>query len=182
LKKIWGKKRRKNSQIDNIKKSKKKIKIILPTIIVDTREKSPHKYKKTKDNNGYKIQKLDVGDYSLEGFEDYVIVERKNGIDELVNCFGNERGRFMRELDNLADVPYRYIVVEESLGRVFGKRRFSRMAPKCFLSNVFSVIVKREIPVFFCKDRSEAHAHIYWLLYKAYSVYMAEQAEINKDV
>jgi len=155
----------------------------LPTIIVDTREKSPHKFKKIQGScNGYKIKKLDVGDYSLEGFEDYIIIERKNGIDELVGCFGKERDRFMRELENLADVPFRYIVVEEDLSRIFGKRRFSRMAPKCFLSNVFSIIVKRGIPVFFCKNRNEAHCFIYWLLYKAYCHYAEEEKEIEKDV
>lgn len=176
-----GKKKRGSGEKGEVKKTKKKIKIVLPPIIVDTREKSPHTYKKAKDNNGFKIQKLDVGDYSLEGFEDYVVVERKNGVDELVNCFGTERKRFMRELDSLSDVPFKYIVVEEGLSRVFGKRRFSRMAPKCFLSNVFSIIVKRGIPVFFCKNRSEAHATIFWLLYKAYSFYLEEQAEIERD-
>ena len=160
------------------KKAWKKPKDIkMPIIIVDSREKTPHKFKTTDTCEGYRIEKLDTGDYSLAGLEEYVIIERKNSIDELVTCFGTDRRRFMDELDRLEEVPHRFIIVEDSIETVFGRKRFSRMNPKCFLSNVFSVVVKRGIPVFFCATRQEAHVTIKWLLYKAYEKYLEESSQ-----
>lgn len=89
---------------------KKKIKMELEpliTIIKDTREKAGFNFKDYKVIN----RKLETGDYSLENFEDQIVIERK-GLIELFSCFGTERERFFKEIERMKLIPYRFIVVE----------------------------------------------------------------------
>lgn len=56
---------------------------------------------------------LDTGDYSVQGLEHLVAIERKS-IPDLVACVGRERPRFDRECQRLLSYPTRAIVVEGS--------------------------------------------------------------------
>lgn len=69
-------------------------------IIVDTREGdisrhpwTPHFPKFCRLVQGT----LETGDFALAGLQDGVVVERK-AVGDLMNCYGSERPRFMREL------------------------------------------------------------------------------------
>ncbi len=54
---------------------------------------------------------LTTGDYTVEGLEGQVAVERKSLVD-LYGTLGQSRARFQRELHRLAAMPYAAIVVE----------------------------------------------------------------------
>jgi ERCC4-type nuclease len=94
-------------------------------VIIDTREQTPHLFEveeKKKNGvklDGYEIRGLKTGDYSLEGYEDVFVIERKAGIAEL---FGNltgkdNRERFLREMDRLKEFRHKYILVETSINK-----------------------------------------------------------------
>lgn len=60
---------------------------------------------------------LSAGDYSILGAEDLLAIERKNGFGEL---FGNmtptdHRERFEREMERMADIKHKYIIIETGL-------------------------------------------------------------------
>ena len=80
-------------------------------IICDTREQRPYDFLA----QGADIEpvqgKLDIGDYSLEGFTSKVAVERKSQAD-LVQCLSSERDRFERELKRAAALEAFCVVVE----------------------------------------------------------------------
>ena len=82
------------------------------TIIIDTKEKKPFKL------DGLKtIRKgLKVGDYSIEGFQDRVAIERKSAID-FYYTFGKPRNyqRFCVEMKQINKMEFGYLIVEESL-------------------------------------------------------------------
>jgi ERCC4-type nuclease len=86
---------------------------ILPRIIVDTREQKPYQFP----GRHILSRKLDIGDYSLEGFEDQFAIERKE-LSDLVSCMVNKgdvrnRERFERELDRAKESLHRlWILVE----------------------------------------------------------------------
>jgi len=98
--------------------------IILPeyTVARDTREKSgygwtflPHAVKRRPPICAGMIEKkLDVGDYSLIGYEDILTIERKEDFSELWINYSN-RGRFERELENMSKIKYSYILIESQL-------------------------------------------------------------------
>jgi DNA excision repair protein ERCC-4 len=77
------------------------------TAIVDTRERTPLDLDPLRTRRAT----LTSGDYSVEGLENIVAVERKSLLD-LVACCGRERARFEREIMRLLAYPVRCLVIE----------------------------------------------------------------------
>ncbi len=68
---------------------------------------------------GTKTACLDSADYTLEGFEDTVRIERKAGFAEM---FGNmipkdHKDRFEREMERLRGIPHKYIIIETNVSK-----------------------------------------------------------------
>lgn len=89
----------------------------LPTIIIDTREKLPLSFKCLHIRGVKELptitRKLDVGDYSIAGFEDQVFIERKS-VNDLYGTLFSGRERFERELERAKDHKYKYLLVEST--------------------------------------------------------------------
>jgi ERCC4-type nuclease len=83
-----------------------------PVFIVDTREQQPYRFE------GFDTirQKLDTGDYSIQGSESRVSVEKKSHGDAWAMVSGS-RERFVRCLERLASLDRALIVIESSLER-----------------------------------------------------------------
>ncbi len=84
-----------------------------PEILIDTRERQPLKFPRSKE------QKLAFGDYTLSGDSyTYTYVDRKSGMD-FTNTVTQNQERFIRELQRSVDMQsYLYIVVEESIANL----------------------------------------------------------------
>ena len=67
--------------------------------IFDTREKKNDHIKAYFENHGipFKVQKLDEGDYQIDGRPDRT-VDRKQNLQEMYNCVVNDKSRFMKEI------------------------------------------------------------------------------------
>lgn len=85
--------------------------------IFDTREqKNQHIINYFKKNNiEYKIQKLDEGDYKLEG-NDTICIERKGNLDEIMANI--TQARFKRELERAKQKGVKLIVLIENSSRI----------------------------------------------------------------
>jgi predicted RNA-binding protein len=57
---------------------------------------------------------LETGDYSLEGYEDILSIERKENIAELWTNY-SERERFEDEMERMSRIKHAYIIIETSL-------------------------------------------------------------------
>jgi len=79
--------------------------------VIDTREQKPLKLKAGDIEIPTVRKGLPTGDYSIEGLEHLVAIERKS-LDDLGQCFGRERERFERELQRLKAYQTRALVVE----------------------------------------------------------------------
>lgn len=98
--------------------------IALPkyNVIRDTREKQGYGWtflqhtvkKRPPICSGMVTQKLDIGDYSLVGYEDILTIERKEDFGELWLNY-SERDRFERELDKMSALKYPYVLIESQL-------------------------------------------------------------------
>ena len=94
---------------------------VLPfTVIVDTAEQMPYSFHAIPPRAEHKAQRLVVptkrehlatGDYSIEGFENRVAVERKS-LNDLYGTLAAGRGRFGREFERLQDMEFAAVVVE----------------------------------------------------------------------
>ena len=119
-------------------------------IVIDTREQ-----------NGYSFEAptvrraLPAGDYSLDGSEDRVTVERKSLVD-FAQTVIRARRRFHAELRKLARYEYACIVVEGSLRDVIEGVYGSGAHPHAVFGAVISICVDWGVPVYFCGDRQTA--------------------------
>lgn len=90
-------------------------------ILVDTREKRPLQFPEWL--GGIEIKTLSA-DYSLEGFEDILLIERKS-LSDLISCIGKDRERFIRCLERLSNFKHKYLLIEASALDIYkGKWRY----------------------------------------------------------
>ena len=81
-------------------------------IIIDTREQAEYSFACQVVH-----RKLDAGDYSVEGFESRVAVERKS-LPDFVHTVIHDFDRFAAELEKLSQMDAACIVVEADLDAV----------------------------------------------------------------
>jgi hypothetical protein len=81
-------------------------------VIRDTREKEDQgwSWRKSKYCAGTVAQKLDTGDYSLQGMENYLVIERKGSISEWAKNV--TEARFERELERMDAIQHAWILLE----------------------------------------------------------------------
>lgn len=85
-----------------------------PIVLIDSREKSPFDF--TKFPNwiaDQKKRKLNVGDYSIEGMEDLVTIERKS-LSDLITTLMQHRPRFFGLCEKMTTYRWRALFVEAS--------------------------------------------------------------------
>lgn len=86
----------------------------LPTLIIDTREKTPYDYEGEEEFASIVHEKLDAGDYSIKGIEHLVVIERKANADELFNNFTQNKERIFAEFERLRGHKIKIMMIEQS--------------------------------------------------------------------
>lgn len=128
-------------------------------IIIDSREKMPYRFP------GAITRALPAGDYSLDGMEHRVAVERKT-IADCYASLGRGRARFEREMERLARMDFAAVVVEATLAEFLRGAPFSRLPPKAAINSLIAWAVRYRVCVFFAGDRRYARSLTYRLLEK----------------
>ena len=128
-------------------------------IVIDSREQQPYEYP------GAIVKGLPTGDYSIQGYEKRVAIERKSLADAYASL-GGGRARFERELERLSKLDYAAIVIESTLEDFLIAPAFSRMNPKAAVNSIIAWSVKYKVCVFFAGRRVLAKALVYRLLEK----------------
>lgn len=137
------------------------------TVAVDSREQSFHRFIKTDYCNGSNTCALKWGDYSLEGFQDKFVVERKSSVTELYsNICGKDWERFKKELEALRDYPDAFLLFEFSFSDVLRfpntcklplkvKRQLARRR-SYFLRRLMEIQVQYRIPIIWAGNSDNA--------------------------
>ncbi len=88
-------------------------KIPKPVVLVDTREQQPYSFVQLHPNwiGGLKFQTLKTGDYSVEGMESLLALERKSMTDAIQSTMSG-RERFIRSCERLAKFRWKAILIE----------------------------------------------------------------------
>lgn len=129
------------------------------TVVVDSREQQPYEFPKSV------VKGLPTGDYSLEGYEHRVAIERKS-LQDAYASLGGGRARFERELQRLSKLDYAAIVVESTLEEFLIGPAYSQMNPKAAVNSIIAWSVKYRVFVFFAGNRKLGEALTYRLLEK----------------
>ena len=130
------------------------------TIIIDTREQQPWLF----DQYTTAHRKLDTGDYSIEGLEHLLGIERKKSISEFANNV--IEGRFQDVLLRMSQLKYSFFLLEFNLsdvliypvGSTVPKRMWNKIkfSPAFLLKNILELQLKHNIIVYFCGDAKNA--------------------------
>lgn len=92
-------------------------------VLRDSREKEGHGWLFGKSDycDGYAVAALKTGDYSLDGYDNIITIERKESSQEFYsNICGAAKDRFERELVRLQKIPHSYIICEFGMSDIIG--------------------------------------------------------------
>lgn len=156
--------------------TEKEIKDLLKrmTVICDTREKYNGHITGYLDDKKipYISRKLDTGDYSAMvedmTMEHDVVIEKKNGLDEIAGNFTADRQRFENEFTRAkADGLKIFLLIENaSWSDIFLHNYRSKLIPKSLIASLLSWQARFNITIIFCKP-SETGQIIHGILYYA---------------
>lgn len=124
------------------------------TIIIDTREQQPWSFK----HHTVANKKLDTGDYSVEGYEHLLCIERKHSISEFVNNMTEKR--FLDVLDRMSKYNFAFIIMEFNfddvvnfpVGSDIPKHIWKnlRINPAYIIKYISDIQIKYNIKILFC--------------------------------
>lgn len=114
-------------------------------IIIDTREQTPWSFPPEVETMPGTLQ---AGDYSLQGFEKHIALERKS-LPDFISCCGSERERFTAELQRLKAYSLRAVIIEGNFQDVIQGNYRSQIKPASIIGSVSSWYMKYKTGFFF---------------------------------
>jgi ERCC4-type nuclease len=130
------------------------------TIIVDTREQQPWEF----EHYAVAHRKLDTGDYSIEGLENLLGIERKKSVSEFANNI--TESRFKDVVMRMSQLKYSFLLLEFDLndiliypiGSTVPKRMWDKIkiSPAFILKHILELQLNHNIKVVFCGDSDNA--------------------------
>jgi len=141
-------------------------------VLRDTREKEDQgwRWKKSKYCAGTIVRKLDTGDYTLEGMENYLAIERKGSISEWAKNV--TEARFERELERLDSIQHPWILLEFNMTDVLNypvgsgiprsKWRWLKFRGPFILKRMTEMMCKHRVRIVLCgANGKEVAANIF---------------------
>ena len=130
------------------------------TIIIDTREQQPWTFQEYTTAH----QKLDTGDYSIQGLEHIICVERKKSVSEFANNI--VESRFKDVVMRMSQFKYSFLLLEFDLddvlkypiGSTVPKKMWDKVkiSPAFLVKNIIDLQLQHNIQVYFCGSPSNA--------------------------
>ena len=135
-------------------------------VIKDTREQEGYYFSEYGTCSGMVERKLDTGDYSIEGLEDLICIERKGCAEELAQNLGQKKHAFLNEIERMKEIPHRFIVLEFSLEDLVefpensripeSQKKKLRISGKYMLKCLMEFQIWYDTKILFCGDKNNA--------------------------
>ena len=142
------------------------------TIIVDTREQQPWSF----EHYTTAHRKLDAGDYSIEGLENILAIERKKSVNEIANNIIEPR--FKDAIARLAQHKYSFLLLEFDIqdvlvypiGSSLPKKLWDKVkiSPAFLMKHILEWQLVHNIKVMFCGSPSDAEKTAEYIFKKIY--------------
>lgn len=123
-------------------------------IVVDTSEQAPLNFMRA-----YVKQSLDTGDYSLEGYENLICVERKS-LNDLVKSVIHDWIRFSKCLRRMAAMDIAFIAVEAPVTALMERQYVGEALPQSVRGKLNSILVNFGVHTVFYDNRETMAAWI----------------------
>ena len=129
--------------------------------IIDTREQLPLDLSPL----STVVDTLATGDYSVKGLESSIAIERKS-LPDLLNCVGQHRERFDREIQRLIAYPCRAVVIEATWEDLEAGEWQSKITPAAAIGSLLGWIAAG-VPIVMAGDHARAGRYVSRLLFTA---------------
>jgi hypothetical protein len=149
------------------------------TIVVDTREQKPWSF----DNYTTAVRKLDTGDYSIEGLEHLLCIERKRSVSEIANNI--TESRFKDVLSRMSKYRFSFILLEFDLENILNFPIGSeipksvwpkiKISPKYILKMILDMSLVYNTYVIFCGNKENAEIYATSIMKKIHDKYGNKQ-------
>ena len=143
-------------------------------VIIDTREQQPWEFERCATAS----RKLDTGDYSVEGLEDILCIERKKSVSEIANNVTEKR--FKDVIDRMTKYKHAFLILEFDLEDIYRypigsnvpKHMWDKIkiSPGFIIKNLLELKILDNIKVLFCGDPSNATKIALALMKKVYEI------------
>lgn len=143
------------------------------TVIVDSREQHPYSFQGIRSDADKKYAPIVVhretaglktGDYSIQGMEHRVAVERKS-LEDLYSTISQRRVQFEKEMERLSQMECAAVIVEASLSDICYKPpEMTKTSPKVIYRTWISWQHRWGIPWHCCDTRSLAERTTFRIL------------------
>jgi ERCC4-type nuclease len=144
------------------------------TIIVDSREQQPWEFA----HQVTAVHKLDTGDYSIEGLENVLCIERKKSVSEIANNITEKR--FKDVIERMSQYKYSYMLLEFDLDDIFNypvgseipRRLWNKIkiSPNFIIKNLLEFQLLNKINIIYCGSASNAERISLSLMNKIYEL------------
>tara|TARA_Y100000590_G_scaffold423744_1_gene529930 strand:- start:375 stop:878 length:504 start_codon:yes stop_codon:yes gene_type:complete len=151
------------------------------TVIKDTREQEGYYFSKYNKCAGMIERKLDTGDYSLEGMEDKICIERKGCVEELAMNLGQKKHAFMNEIERMEQFPHKFLILEFTLEDLVDfpentripERQKSKIkiTGKYMMKCLMEFQLHNNIHIIFCGDKHNAFLTVSSILKRVNEMY-----------
>ena len=130
----------------------------------DSREKKNEHIKAYFERHGipFKVQKLDEGDYQIDG-KPNITVDRKQNMQEVYNCVVNDKSRFMKEVRRCYEKGIKlYILIEhgpqiKTLEDVpKWKNKYGTISSREIMERLYRLHISYGVEILFCSKRQTA--------------------------
>jgi len=145
------------------------------TIIVDTREQLPWEF-------GFHLtskQKLDTGDYSIQGLENLFTIERKKSVSEIATNI--TESRFKDVLQRMGQIPHSFMLMEFTLDEIYSfpvgsdipKSKWDklRISGNYIMKYLIEAQLNYNIHLLFCGDSENAEKTAVSIMKRIYEKY-----------
>ena len=130
------------------------------SFIIDTREKLPYTLL------GSERRKLTVGDYTVQGFEHIMAIERKS-YDDIYNCLSGRLPRFRKQLKALGKLPHSALLIDSTLAAFMLGHVFKKLTGRAALARLARLCFQYSVPFHFCdRHGSDLAAELLYRFWK----------------
>lgn len=148
-------------------------------IICDTREKKDYFTFATYDDVEVISYKLKTGDYSIEGYENKITIDRKRTSGEFYINLGSSSKRVKKEMDRMVEFDHAYFVMSfpesdlltfpKNSGIPYKRWKYLKMGAPALRKTFYEIREQYpSIEFIFCDDNYEAEKTTYNLLKEYY--------------
>ncbi len=110
--------------------------------VVDSREKMPYKLPNPI------IEKMPVGDYTIQGYEDMMVIERKS-FEDLYRCLTSSLARLRSQLRRMGPFDYKALIVDTTVSAILMGHPMCKLKGETAFERLIGLVHQYDIPIYF---------------------------------